>query len=101
MFRPWRENFQALFVRTPLQNVDINVSDAPTLHLEAGIGEQVDRVCSDERAAVVVDDILLIRADQAKTSAERKTRPIGSRTDDIPAGKVHTNGIVFSASATF
>src|ERR1043166_8682391 len=62
------EHFEALRVRTPLQNVYIDQAAAPFFHFEPRRFIKVDRAGANERGAIIVDDIFLIRIDEAEPS---------------------------------
>jgi hypothetical protein len=42
MFGPRREHFQALYLRTPLQDIDIDVAYTPAFHVEAARLVEID-----------------------------------------------------------
>ena len=71
MFATWREDFQALFFRTPLQDVDVYMSDAPLLHLEPAWLVQINGVGADQRIPIVVDNIFFVRLGDSKPCSER------------------------------
>src|SRR5207237_8934761 len=60
MFATRREDFQTLFLRAPFQNVDVHVADAPAFHLQPARLVKVDGVGSDQRSAIMVDNILFV-----------------------------------------
>src|SRR5262249_34877989 len=91
------EHFEAFLLRSPLQDVDIHMPDAPAFHLEATRFIKVDSVGADERAAIIVDDILLISLGDSEPCAEREMRPIGSGAHHMLARKTRVKRVVASA----
>src|SRR5439155_10862645 len=71
MFATRGEHFQALFFRTPLQDVDVYMSDAPLLHLELAWLVQINGVGADQRIPIVVDNIFFVRLGDSKPCSER------------------------------
>ncbi len=63
----------------PFQDVvDVDVAHAPLFHLRAG-SVYISRSCSrtNQSRPVIIDDVFVSRADNAKPCSERKARPIG------------------------
>src|SRR5438874_2620386 len=77
VFAARREHLQALFLRSPLQNIDIDVAHTPTMHVEAARLVKVDRFGSHERSAVIVNYVFFVCSGNSKPRPEWKTRPIG------------------------
>src|SRR6202030_4053933 len=48
MFGTRREHFQALYLRTPLQDIDIDVAHTPAFHIETARLVEIDRFGSHE-----------------------------------------------------
>lgn len=89
---------QASFVGTPFEDIDIDVSHAPPPHRQAISFVKIDRARAHERAAVIIDFKSFVGIDDAKSSAERETRPIRGGAKDIVSGKFDPNGIIPPAS---
>jgi hypothetical protein len=70
------ENFQAFFVGTPLQNVDVDVADTPFSNLRPGALVKIDGVGSDQRISVIVDDVFFVCLRKAKAGPKRIPRPV-------------------------
>lgn len=64
------EHFQALFFRTPLQNIDIDMANAPAFHFQTSRLVKIDRFCAHQRCPVIVDNELLLRIDDSKSCAD-------------------------------
>src|SRR5205814_9315527 len=74
---------------------------APFFHFEPGRLVEVDRARANERSAVIVNDVFLIRVDEAESSAERKARPIGGGAHHVAAGQIDTERITPAAATAF
>lgn len=74
------------------------MSHTPMMHVAARAFIKVDRVRADECAAVIIDDVFLAGADDAKARAERKVRPIRGGTFDLTGGKALANGVATAAT---
>ena len=98
MFATRCEDFQTLFLRAPLQNVDVYVADAPAFHLEPARLVKVDGVGSDQRSAIIVDNIFFVGIGNSESGPDREVRPIRSGTDHVPTGQMITERVVASAS---
>ena len=98
MFRARRQYLETGFLRPPFQNIDINVADAPTAHLEPAGFVQVDRVGTDQRSTVIVDDIFVFGADDSEVCAQRETRPIGRGAHDMMASQASVQSIMPATS---
>ena len=92
------EHFQALFLRAPLQNIDIDVTDAPALHVEAARLVKVDGVSPDECDSVVIDDVFIVCTGKPEPGSKREARPIRRGAHHVAAGKPAVECIVTSAS---
>lgn len=97
MFGARTENFETLLFRTPLENVDVDITRAPAFHLQFGRLVEVDRACSDESCSVVVDNEFLSRATDSEPRTEREYRPIRSRAHHVVAGQIFAERIAHSA----
>src|SRR5947208_12008484 len=73
VFAARREHLQALFLRSPLQNIDIDVAHTPTMHVEAARLVKVDRFGSHERSAVIVNYVFFVCSGNSKPRPEWKT----------------------------
>lgn len=94
------KDFQALFLRSPLQNIDVYVADAPAFHFQPARLVQVDGVSANKGPSIIVNNVFLVCGGDAKPRAEWIARPIGSCTQNVSAGKMSANCIVGSASFT-
>src|SRR5438128_12663476 len=92
------EDFQALFLRAPLQNVDVNLTNTPVFHLEPAGFVKIDGVGADQGSAVIIDDIFFIRIGDSESGSERKTRPIGRGAHDVGARKAAIERVAAAAS---
>src|SRR5215471_17763372 len=97
VFRPRCEHLEALLFGPPLQNVDIDISHSPAFHLELGRLVEIDRVRSNKRRSVVVDDEFLMCAHDSETRPKRETRPIRGRAHHVTTGQIHSERIFVSA----
>ena len=86
MFRARAEHFEALLLRTPLQNVDVDIAHTPAFHLQFGRLVKIDRAGADQRRPVIVDNKFFFRVDDSEPGAKRKARPIGGSAHDMTAG---------------
>jgi len=100
MFAARCEHFQTLFLRSPLQDVDIHVTDAPASHCQPARFIKVYGIGADECPSIIVDNVFLVRGGDAKPCAKRITRPIGCGTHHVAAGKIAADCVVESASLT-
>lgn len=85
MFATRAEDLQALLLRAPVQNVDIDMAHAPLAHLQPCWFVKIDGTGSHECRSVIVDDIFLFRIDNAEPCAKREARPIRRRTHHMLA----------------
>src|SRR5262245_39588355 len=99
MFATRGEDFQTLFLRTPLQNVDVDVANTPVSYLRPRGLIKIDSVGANQRVPIVVDDVFFVRVCEAKTRPKRISRPIRSGTQHLPTGKISADGIVSPASS--
>src|SRR5213076_36946 len=60
MFAARCEHFQTLFLRSPLQDVDVHVTDAPTFHFQSTRFIQVYGIGPDECPSIIVDNVFLV-----------------------------------------
>ena len=72
-------------LRTPFQNIDVDMAHPPFSHGEAIGLVKIDRVRADQRRSVIVDLEDFIGVDDAEFRPKRKTRPIGGRALHIAA----------------
>src|SRR5437667_12494112 len=86
MFAARCEHFQTLFPRSPLQDVDIHVTDAPAAHFQPARFIQVYGIGADECPSITVDNLFIDRGGYAKACAKRITRPICRSTHHVPSG---------------
>ena len=86
MFGARTENFETLLFRTPLENVDVDITRAPAFHLQFGRLVEVDRACSNESCSVVIDNEFLSRATDSEPRTEWEHRPIRSRAHHVMPG---------------
>ena len=88
MFAARREHFQTLFLRSPLQDVDVHVADAPAFHFQPARLVQVDGISPNKCPPVIVDNIFLVcrecetvcRADNATNQTQHSS--LCRRKDD-------------------
>jgi hypothetical protein len=93
VFRARLEHFDARLVRTPFQNIDIDVANSPSSHFQSRSFVEIDRVRADKCCAVVVNNKFLFGLDDSKFGSEWKARPIrGGAADEVP-GKVIADSI--------
>ena len=83
-----RQDLETLLLRSPFQNIDVDPPDPPRAHGPAAGLVEVDRVGANQRAAIIVDDVALLRADDLEPRPERETRPVGGRADVARPEKV-------------
>src|SRR4029077_21246116 len=95
-----REHFQTLFLRSPLQDVDVHAANAPAFHIQPGRLVQVDCISPNKRPPIIVDNIFLVRRGYAKPRAKWITRPIRCSTHHFATGKATADCVVASASLT-
>src|SRR4029077_14330541 len=94
MFLARLQHLQTPLPRTPFQNIDIDMTHAPTAHLETTRFVEIDRVASNKRGPVIIDDVLFGAADDSEPCAERIARPIGRGAHDTTAGKICTDRVM-------
>ena len=70
------EDLETFLFRAPLQNIDVDIAHAPAFHLQPARFVKIDRIGSDQRRAVIVDDKFLARTDDPEPRSKRKARPI-------------------------
>src|SRR5688500_2201796 len=70
MLSSWRQDLEALFLRTPLENIDVHPANAPTAHGRTTTSIAVERVGADQCAAVVVDFVSLARCGTLATGGQ-------------------------------
>jgi hypothetical protein len=99
MFATRCEDFQALFLRAPLQNVDVNVPDAPLPHLAPAWLVQVNGVRADQGISIIVDHIFFTCLGNPEPGSKRKVRPIRRGAHHMATGKVLAQCVVDSASS--
>src|SRR5437867_4257946 len=92
------KHFQTLFVRAPLQNVNVHVADAPAVHIESARLVKVNGVRADQRSPVIVDHIFFAGIDKSEPRSEGIARPIRGGTQHVPAGEILTERVVMAAS---
>src|SRR5438309_253290 len=97
MFCAWAQHFETLLLRTPLQNIDVDVAHTPAFHLQLGWLVKVDRAGADQRRSIVVDNVFVFRIGDSKPRAEREARPIGGSAHDTMTGQISAEGISMSA----
>ena len=97
MFRSRNKNPQTFRVRSPFQDVNIDMANTPSFHLEPARFVQIDRIRADQRGAVIINNILVLGADDSESGAEGEYRPIGCGAAAFGIGKSSANGV---ASAT-
>src|SRR6184192_3983647 len=100
MFAARREHFQTLFLRSPLQDVDVHAANAPASHFQPARFIQVYGIGPDECPPIIVDNVFLVRRGDAKSCAKRITRPIGGGTHHMATGKIGADCVVGSTSLT-
>src|SRR5438132_12637321 len=91
------EDFQTLCLRTPLEDVYIDITHPPAFHLQATRLIQIVRIRPHERGPVVVDYVFLFCIDNAKVRPQRKTRSIGGGAHHAAAGQAESVCIWTSA----
>ena len=94
MFGTWREHFQALYLRTPLQDIDIDVAHTPAVHVETARLVEIDRFGSHERSVVVVNYIFFVCIGDSEPGAEREAGPIGSGAHHMVPRKRGADSVV-------
>ena len=100
MFAPRCEDFQTLFLRSPLQDVDVHVANTPASHFQPAWFVQIDGISPYECPSIIVDNVFVVRRGDAKPCAERITRPIRGGTHHVAAGKISANCVMAPASFT-
>src|SRR5438876_946960 len=99
MLRPRCEHFDALFFRTPLQNIDIHVAHAPAFHFQTRRLVKINRIGTDQSGAVVVNHVLLGSLDDFEAGSEREARPVRSSAPNNSARKIFAYRVALSAAA--
>src|SRR5215213_9954078 len=74
-------------------NFDVLVPNAPVIHAAPGTGIKIDCVRAHQRAAVIVDHILVPRAENAEAGAQRESGPVRGRAPEFSAGETVANGV--------
>ena len=97
MFRARAEHFEALLLRTPLQNVDIDVAHTPAFHFQLRRLVKVDCAGADQCRSVIVDNKFLCGIDDSKPGPEREARPIRSGAHEVVTREIGADGISESA----
>src|ERR1700730_2911243 len=100
MFAARCEDFQTLFLRSPLHDVDVHAADTPAFHFQSAWLIQVDGISPNECPSIIVSDVFLVCRVDAKPRAERITRPIRRSTHHLATGKTTADCVVASASFT-
>jgi hypothetical protein len=98
MLRARTEHFQALFFRAPLQNIDIDMANAPAFHFQASRLVKIDRFCAHQRCPVIVDNKFLLRIDDPKSCAKRIVRPVGGSAHYVASGQIPAEGVAAAAA---
>ena len=93
------EDFQTLFLRTPFQNVDVHVTNAPVSHLKPARLVKVNGVGADQGSPVIIDDVFFICIGNPESCPERKMRPIRRGTHHVGAGKPRPERVGAPASS--
>ena len=93
------EDFQALFLRAPFQNVDVHVADAPVFHLKPARLVKVDGISADQSRPVIVDNVFFVCIGNSESGSYRKVRPIRRGTHHMLAGKTTAERVVVPASS--
>src|SRR5438067_12013404 len=99
MLRPRCEHFDALFFRTPLQNIDIHVAHAPAFHFQTRRLVKINRIGTDQSGAVVVNHVLLGGLDDFEAGSEREARPVRSSAQNNSARTILADRVWLYASA--
>src|SRR5437762_8337250 len=99
MFRPWGQHLDALLIRAPVQNIDIDIAHAPALHFQSGGLVKINGAGPDQSSTVIVDHILLVCLHDFEPGSERESRPIGSGAAHNSPGKIFADGVASSAAA--
>src|SRR5438552_5522511 len=99
MLRPRCEHFDALFFRTPLQNIDIHLAHAPAFHFQTRRLVKINRIGTDQSGAVVINHVLLGSLDDFEAGSEREARPVRSSAPNNSARKIFADRVASSAAA--
>src|SRR5262249_39161771 len=99
MFATRGQDFETFFLRTPLQNVDVDIPDTPVSDFRPAGLIKINRVGTDQGVPIIVDDVLFVRVNEPKARSERVSRPIRSSTQHLPTGKISADGVVSPASS--
>src|ERR1044071_6313661 len=92
------ENFEAVFLGTPFDDVDVDMPDAPRAHgAPAGL-VKVDCVGAGEGAAIVVDHVTVAGFNDLKARPQREPGPVRRGAHDIRAGEARADVIVAPAA---
>ena len=100
MLGPGRQHFDAFFIRTPLQNIDIDLPHAPAFHFQSCRLVKVNGAGADQSGTVIIDHIFLGRIHDLESSSEREARPVGRGAPNSTTGKTLANGVVSSTATT-
>ena len=100
MFAARGEHLQALFFRSPFQNSDVHMTDAPLFHRETVCLVKIDRVGPNQSRSIIVDDVLLVCTGDSEMCPEWKARPIGRGAHHVMAGKAVSESVTRAASAS-
>ena len=93
------EDFQTFFLRTPFQNVNVHMADAPLFHLKPARLVEVDGVGADQRISIIVDNVFFFCVGNSESGPERKVRPIRRSTHHMRTRKPAAERVVAPASA--
>src|SRR4030095_7801374 len=101
MSGPWCQDFDALFIRTPLQNIDVDMAHAPAFHLQTRGFEKIDCAAADQSGAVSMDDKCFGGLHDFEPCSTGEARPSGSSAVNNAAGKTPPHSVTSSAAAAF
>lgn len=70
MFRPRSKNLQTFRIRSPLEDIDIDMPNAPSFHLEPTRLMEIDGIRPDKRGTVIINNVFFLRPDDSEARAE-------------------------------
>src|SRR5947209_18312804 len=97
MFRTWNQHLHASLFGTPLQNVDVDIANAPAFHFEFARFVKIDGVGSDQGGSVIVNDVFLARAANSKPGPDWKHRPVRGGAHDETSRQVSAESVARTA----
>src|ERR1043166_4603198 len=86
------ENFEALFLGTPFDDVDVDMAHSPGSHRGSAGLVKVNGVGPNKGAAIIVNHVTVRRSHNLESSSEREPGPVRRGAHDIRAGEACADG---------